>query len=665
MIRVRARAALTLVAALTGLTALPSTTPAAASPTTVHVGTLALTPCDVLAHALCGTLAQPWDRSGHVAGNISVGFAFVPAGDRKHSAIGTVVPHEGGPGYSTTGSAADYAGMYGPLLQRRNMLLVDQRGTGMTAPIDCPSLQNLTGAYAPAAAVCAKKLGNHADLYDSEDSADDLAAVITALHLGRVDLYGDSYGTFFAQTFAGRHPTLLRSIVLDSAYPTMGETQWYPTQGPAMLRSIDLVCQRTPSCESLGTSTGTLLQRVLIKVRHAPWHGVGPDADGVRHRVTVDGAELVSIAFGATYGPSIYRELPGALRSALNGDRAPLFRLVAEEQFPSGGADDPVDYSEGLDAAVSCHDYPQLYDLAAPIATRKAQYAAAVKAEQAHDPNVYGPFSINEYLKSDWEEADWCLSWPSPGAGHPAGLPAPLAGHYPSTPTLVLSGELDSITTPAEGAEVAAAFPGARQVMVSNSFHVTAEDDADGCGSSIVRAFVAGPKTGLTAQALACATEVPPVRAVARYVTSVRGYPAAVAVEGNEATTPSLRASTAALATVADVVDRWYSNYSGAGGGLYGGTWDFSGDQHTSFDLQGVRLTNDLAVSGTAAWARYRHQMVVHLVLRRTDSRGHVVKGSAFNGTLTASWDTRTAGAHAVIDGRLGGHDVHAVAVAP
>jgi pimeloyl-ACP methyl ester carboxylesterase len=664
----RARAGLTLglIPALAGLVALPLTpAPAAAAPSAVHVGTLTLTPCDVLAHALCGKLAQPWDRTGRIRGSLDVGFAFVPASDRKHPAVGTLVPHEGGPGYSTTGSAADYAGMYGSLLDRRNLLLVDQRGTGMTAPIDCPGLQDLHGPYAPAAATCAKKLGNHADLYGTADSADDLAAVITALRTGHVDLYGDSYGTFFAEVFAGRHPTMLRSIVLDSAYPTTGESQWYPTQGPAMLRSIDLVCQRTPACASLGASTGTVLAQVLAEVRRSPWHGLAPDEDGVRHRVTVDGPALVSVVFGATYGPAVYREVPGALRSAINGDKAPLLRLVAEDEFPSGGLDDAVDYSEGLDAAVTCHDYPQLYDMSAPPALRKKQYAAAVSLEERQDPTVYAPFTISEYLKSDWEEADWCLTWPTASAGHAAGLPAPPSGHYPTTPTLVLSGELDSITTPAEGAQVAARFPSSRQVIVANSFHVTAVGDADACAANVLRAFVARPLHGITARTLACTVAVPPVRAVSRYAISLNGFAPATGRPGSNVGTAALKASATALATVADVMDRWSANYSGSGGGLYGGTWGYSGDRHTILDLQGMRLTRDLAVSGAAAWDRYRHRMVAHLVLRRTDSRGNTVKGSSLNGSIAATWDTRAPGAFARIDGRLGGHAVHALALAP
>ena len=76
------------------------------------------------------------------------------------------------------------------------------------------------------------------DDYTTALSADDLAAVIAALRLGRVDLYGDSYGTFFTQVFAGRHPGLVRSVVLDGAYPTYGENAWYPTQGPAMRQRV-------------------------------------------------------------------------------------------------------------------------------------------------------------------------------------------------------------------------------------------------------------------------------------------------------------------------------------------------------------------------------------------------------------------------------------------
>ena len=391
--------------------------PASAAPTEVApasaarltVGTLTLHHCAVLPHAWCGSINRKWDPSGHVSGSLAVGFAFLPASDTSQPAIGTLVPHEGGPGYSTTGSAIDYAAMYGPLLQRRNLLLVDQRGTGLTDPIRCPSLQRLDGPYAPAAAICAATLGDHSDLYGSALSADDLSAVISALRLAPVDLYGDSYGTFFAQVFLGRHPDQLRSVVLDSAYPTYGEDAWYGTQGPALISSYQKVCQRTPSCQALGGSTIGRLTQLLNQLRQKPLHARQSGADGRMHNVTIDPVELTYVAYAATFSTAIYREFDPAVRAALAGDVDPIARLVAEQDFVGG--DGPAEaYSEGLDAAVACQDYP-----------------AALR----HDPAAGGArAAVRRGRRGEAAERPGHLR-----AVHPAGVPQlglGAAGHLPA-----------------------------------------------------------------------------------------------------------------------------------------------------------------------------------------------------------------------------------------
>ncbi len=107
--------------------------------TPITVGGLTLKPCGVVAHAYCGHIARHWEPGNPTAGRVRVGFAFVPARDDTRPALGTYVPHEGGPGYSTTGTGASYAAMYGGLLRRHNLLLVDQRGTGRSEAIDCPA----------------------------------------------------------------------------------------------------------------------------------------------------------------------------------------------------------------------------------------------------------------------------------------------------------------------------------------------------------------------------------------------------------------------------------------------------------------------------------------------------------------------------------------------
>ena len=644
----------------------PSTAKARpAAPTSIKVGALTLTPCDVIDGALCGSLRRAWDPTGAVPGSLAVGFAFVPALDTTKPALGTLVPHEGGPGYSTTGSAFSYAAMYGALLVRRNMLLVDQRGTGRSAPISCPELQELVTPYPAAAARCARRLGARAHLYGSTLAADDLAAGVTALGLGKGDGYGDAYGTFFTQVYAGRHPAQVRSLVLDSAYPTFGETAWYPTQGPALRRAFDTVCRRTPSCASLGRGTTARLADLVRSVRRAPITGRVYGADGSRHTVTLDAPGLVYLAFNATYTSVTYRELDAAIRAWFSRrDKAPLLRLWAEVQFPGGGTSAPADYSEGLDAAVSCADYPQLYDMRASPARRLAQYRAAVTQRVATKPDTYSPFSVRDYLRSDWAEQEWCRTWPTAPAAYRQGPVRPPGGRYPATvPVLVLSGELDTITTAAEGAMVARQWPRSRQVVVANSFHVTAVGDIDSCAVRIVQSFVASAT--VASSVARCASRVAPVRAAPAYRVSSSDAPRATPLGRTIRSRSRLSAVTTAAETVADLLDRWVQTYEPGGVGLRGGRWTADGDEVGTFRLTGYRLVRDLAVSGTVRWARYGNRVTVDLHVARTTRTGAPVRGATVDGHLVGSWDTRARGARAVLRGVLGGQPVRAALPAP
>ncbi len=628
---------------------------------TLTVGSLTLHSCHVMRGAYCGTIQRRWDPTGSHSGTIDVGFAFVPARDQSSPVLGTLVPHEGGPGYSSTGSLSlYYAPMYGPLLQHRNLLVMDQRGTGLSEPVDCPSLQNLTGPYAPAARECGKLLGAHADEYGSVLGADDLAAIIRKLGVGPVDLYGDSYGTFFAQVFAGRHPGLLRSLLLDSAYPTYGETAWYPTQTPAMQNAFTKACERSSACAHAGGTPMQLLEAVLHRVRQHPYQGMSRDGDGTRMHVVVDGKALVSVAFGATYGPYFYREFPAALRAALHGQKAPLLRLTAEAIGASSDAGNPYYYSEGLDAAVACHDYPQLFDMTKSPKVRHAELRRAVKTAEATQPDLYAPFTIREYLASYWQELNWCADWPVAQASLPAGPPLPRHGHYPDVPTLVLSGELDSITTAAEGAMVVDQFPNARQVLFANSFHVTAAGDVDHCASKVLRAFIRNPDAEFAPSLTACAAAVPPLRAMGTFPTSYRHVPAAVNAYGSHASLRERQVATASAETVADVINRWYNNYTGIGYGLHGGRWSYSDGRVIPYRFHQVRFTRDLAVSGTGAWSPYQHTMTVDLTVRATNPDGRTLAG-----WLQGSWDTRAVDAIAHLHGVINGRSVAVSFVAP
>ena len=197
---------------------------------------------------------------------------------------------------------------------------------------------------------------------------------------------------------------------------------------------------------------------------------------------------------------------------------------------------------------------------------------------------------------------------------------------------------------------VRAQFPNARLVVVRNSFHVTAIGDTDDCAVRILRAFVRSPATQPTRDRLRCAGEVEPIRAPGLYARTLSDVK-----PGKGSAPPRVRrVGAVAAGTVADLLDRWWNNYSGHGVGLRGGTWNYTGDRTTKFRLHGVRMVDDLAVSGRAVWKRYGEVVNVDLT----------VSGAA-TGRLAGSWDTRRVDATAVLTGRLDGNRVRVRLAAP
>src|ERR1700681_1721502 len=161
------------------------------------VGSIDLQPCPGVP-AYCGKLDRPLDPRGAVPGRISIHFEYYPhPGPDK--AVGTLVATEGGPGYPATLSRDDYLALFKPLRRRHDLLLMDNRGTVQSGAIDCHELQTAEKWTVDLIAACGTSLGVGAPLYSTAYAADDLAAILDALNIRRIDLYGDSYGTYFEQ----------------------------------------------------------------------------------------------------------------------------------------------------------------------------------------------------------------------------------------------------------------------------------------------------------------------------------------------------------------------------------------------------------------------------------------------------------------------------------
>lgn len=628
----------------------PAAVPAQAGPPRLEVGRLSLHPCHDVDGAWCGSVQRPVDALLPHLGTIDIHFEWHPATGPGASA-GTIVAVEGGPGYPSTLSRDYYLELFEPMLADHDMLLVDNRGTGKSDAIDCPGLQSGTGDYVKNVGACGAQLGDAAWAYGTADAADDMAAIIERLQAAPVDLYGDSYGTYFGQVFSVRHPDLLRSVVLDAAYPVQADDYLYVTAAPAATHATTVSCDRSPACAALPTTPDQRLRALLDIVRVIPIAGIGFDADGGAHDIVIDAPELLDLTRAAAYGYGLTRELDPAVRAFLDrGDALPLLRLSAE-QYAEGGYP-AEEFSDGQYAAVSCIDYPQPFDLTQSREVRRQQLEANLADDQATMPDVFAPFTIDEYRRADWQELDACLRWPKPPPHRtPASAITP-GTPYPAVPTLVLSGELDSLTTPTEGAQVAARYPSVTFVEVGNEFHVSALADRHGCAADIVRRFVSTLSAGDTS----CATARPDARMLPTFATAAATLAPAAPRAGDRSKRIDRQVAVAASFTVADAMQRWTNGYSGEGVGLRGGTFTSTGDPDVVLHLDRMRWVDDVRVSGTVRWNRTTGDVV---------ARVSVSGPATQHGQLVIRWNELRPGPVATIGGRIAGRIIAATMPPP
>jgi pimeloyl-ACP methyl ester carboxylesterase len=624
----------------------------------LRVGRLTLQRCQNAA-PWCASLPRPLDPQGAVRGSIPIYFEYYPHTARGASA-GTLVATEGGPGYPATESRDAYLALFAPLRADHDVLIMDNRGTGRSGALECRSLQDAPLLTEAAIGACGRSLGQAAPLYSTALAADDLAAVLAALAIGRVNLYGDSYGTYFAQVFARRHPDKLRSLVLDGAYPLDGpDYAWYPHYAPAMRAKFNLACERAPDCRAVPGSSLEHIAPALALLRVRPFTAHVRHGDGRFMDFTADASQLATLMFSGTPAYASIRETDAAARAFVAGDQAPLLRLMAETRAGVDSRDPtyaPAKFSAGLAAAVFCQDPPQIFDMTLQPARRVAARDLLIAQRKAQAPDTYAPFSIDEYrgMPLDYAFIDECAQWPAK-ARHSAAMPlVPQRAGYPDIPVLVISGELDNMTSVADGMAAAARFPRAHHVTIANGLHVNALPHARGdCGAILARRFM----VALTAGDESCAAAVPPVHLVPRFARELRELSAAQALPGNQAADDGLRAVNAALLTCEDAVARARENGAGNGVGLRGGAFSVArAGQGYRLTLRELRWTQDLAVSGRIDWPGGSGVVRASLVLQGAD---------ATRGALELSWPEGVSAARAAAHGTLGGRAVLAAAPAP
>ena len=424
-------------------------------------------------------LTVPLDRTGHVPGQVHL---FVERRKGLRSSSAALFALAGGPGQAATQFDLDFFAELRPALANRQLVVFDERGTGRSDPLRCP--QSLgQGAVPPPGAVsaCAARLGPRRAFYTSRDSADDIEAIRRSIGVDRISLYGGSYGTYTALTYARRYPDHVESLILDSVVAPGGIDPLDRATYAAVPRMLRDVCS-DGACSGVTPDPVADLARVVAGLAQGPRLGSAFDGHGGPQLVRLTADAVHDLVLGADLDLFLAAELPSAMRAAAGGDLAPLARAVRELRT-SGGAAQLEGLGPELDAGENfarvCEETPMPWPRSAAPSERRADLTAAALGVGA---SAFSPWPAQTEI--DRGTAAQCLDWPYASPESPI-----VDGPLPRVPALILSGTED-MRTPLENAqEVASRIPGATLVTVPHAGHGVLETD---CGHSALEAFEAG-----------------------------------------------------------------------------------------------------------------------------------------------------------------------------
>lgn len=451
----------------------------AAPPPPTSASRLALAPCQ-LAHpflatrvpARCGTLEVPEDHDQPGGRRLLLRVAVITA-EAGGRAPDPVFFLAGGPGQAATEIYPAIAAAFTRVARKRDIVLVDQRGTGSSARLDCSDLSEpdtvdrTEQAELAMVEACGQKLATAADLrrYGSEDFARDLDLVRAALGAERVNLVGVSYGTRMALVYARRFPERVRTMVLDGVAPlSMAIGGWFERDAQRAFTLAAGRCRADADCgKAFPDPAGDLAALVTSLERQPRTLSLRDPLSGAARQITLDAATVRRLVLLLSYSPETVSLLPALLAEARRGDPGPLAAL-------------------GLSA---------VRDVAATI-SRPLQFAVLCAEDVPWFPPEDPAADKRRYLGRSVRSAFAAACQRFPHGTVPRGFREPVRS---PAPTLLLSGEADPVTPPEWAAAAATGLPNSRQLTLAGQGHGTLNR---GCMPKVVERFIgAGQLDGL------------------------------------------------------------------------------------------------------------------------------------------------------------------------
>jgi pimeloyl-ACP methyl ester carboxylesterase len=414
--------------------------------------------------ARCGVVKRPLDPGQAQGTQIDVHFAVLPAVARK-KLPDPVFFFAGGPGQSAMDLAGQVSAMLSRFSNRRDIVLVDQRGTGRTASLMCPeddplitmaqAIDTERGRARFATCVAGLKQKPHGDLrhYTTTIAMADADAVRAAIGAEQINIIGGSYGTRAALEYLRQFPQRVRRAVIDGVAPPDMVLPASPSlDNQTALDAVFAACEKDKACAEREPRLAERWRAMLASTPRTAT--ITHPSTGLPESVVLQREHLLSSVRGPLYVPAFASALPAAIGEATRGRFDPLLAMAQML-----GSNRQMRMSEGMHFAVVCsEDFPRL-----------AQSTDAPGGD-------FSDYFAREYIAR-------CANLPAgvvPAAFYTM-PPAPAA-------TLVLSGGIDPVTPPRHGERAAKALGAkARHVVVPNAGHGVM---AIGCMRDVLFRFV-------------------------------------------------------------------------------------------------------------------------------------------------------------------------------
>lgn len=372
----------------------------------------------------CGFVTVPENPNKPDGKQIQVHYVVLPAvKNANHEEA--LLAIAGGPGQSAIENAAGFDAMLSKVRQQRDILLIDQRGTGRSNVLACDE-----GAQSPLSfdddnvdtlaetQKCLAKIDADVTQYGSLNAIKDFEAVRAHLGYKKLHIYGISYGTRMAQLYMRLYPAHLATVTLDGIVPMQ---QSVLEIGSAIDRGFDLLfkdCQATAACNSQFPELKADFERVDAKLATGPvMENVYDPVTGEKTMLTMTRGKFSGSIRMALYQANVRALLPHAIHQASKNNFQPILGLYALTIDNAGMA-------MGMHASVVCGE-----DMHRITPTMREQAKKSFMGR-----------TMLEGLGAT------CSIWKVPAVDNSFSEPI-----NSNIPTLLLSGEIDPATPPSWG----------------------------------------------------------------------------------------------------------------------------------------------------------------------------------------------------------------------